>query len=163
MTHAENKVQWCLNKATKEGRKHRGLRKVKPDLHQVDDHMKKAEHDLEAMEHLVRGGFHDWAISAAFYAHYHCLLATLQKFGYESRNQECTFAAIELLIEQGKIRMSKDELLKIYAANMEDTAILGLRERFQYGTETLMEESKIQEILEQTKRFIERTKVVLQT
>lgn len=35
MSHAKNKVEWCLKKAEKElkeSRKHRGLVKTKPDL-----------------------------------------------------------------------------------------------------------------------------------
>lgn len=117
MTHAENKLNWCLRKAEKECHKHRGLRETKPNLHKVDDHVKKAEHNLEVMECLMAKEFNDWAINASFYAQYHCLLAILQKFGYESRNQECTFAAIEYLIEQGKIGLEKSDLHKIFATD----------------------------------------------
>ncbi len=167
MTHAENKLDWCLKKAEKEGRKHRGLREIKPDQHKADDHIKKAEHNLEVMQNLIQKGFNDWAINASFYTHYHCLLAVLQKFGYESRNQECTFAAIENLIEKEKIALKKSDLYKIFATDreerLEDADIVSLRERFQYGTETLYEEPRIQELLEQTKAFIEKTKSILQS
>jgi uncharacterized protein (UPF0332 family) len=91
----------------------------------------------------------------------------LQKFGYESRNQECTFAAIECLIEKGKIGLDKEDIRKIFATDKEDgleeADIVDLRERFQYGTETLVEKQKIQELYEQTKLFIEKAKSVLQT
>lgn len=167
MTHAENKLKWCLKKAENEGRKHRGLKQIKPDLHKADDHIKKSEHNLGVMRYLIDGGFYDWAINASFYAHYHCLLAILQKFGYESRNQECTFAAIEHLIEQGEISLQKTDLYKIFSADkgeeLEDTDIVDLREKFQYGTETLVEEQHIHDLLEQTKLFIEKIKVLLQT
>lgn len=167
MTHAGNKLDWCLRKASKEGLRHRGLRKILPDLHKADDHIKKALHNTAAMEHLMKGRFYDWAIHAAFYAHYHCLLAILQKFGYESRNQECTFAAIEYLIEQGLIKLAKEDLHTIFAADthdkLEESDIVDLREKFQYGTETLCEERKIKDLLEQTKIFIEKVKTVLQT
>ena len=164
MTHAENKLNWCLKKAEKEGRKHRGLREITPDLHKADDHIKKAEHNLAVMECLMQSEFNDWAVSASFYAHYHCLLAILQKFGYESRNQECTFAAIEHFIEQGKINLTKEDLHKIFAAQdeLKEADIINLREKFQYGTETLYEEQKTQELLKQTKIFIEKTKTILQ-
>ncbi len=134
MTHAENKIGWCLKKAEKEGIKHRGLREIKPDLHKADDNIKKAEHNLEVMESLIAQGFNDWAINASFYTNYHCLLAILHKFGYESRNQECTFAAIEYLIEQGKISLEKIDLHKIFATdkheNLEEADIVDLREHF---------------------------------
>lgn len=166
MTHAENKLNWCLRKAEREGQKHRGLKEITPDLHNADDHIKKAEHNLEVMRSMIDNGYSDWAVSASFYAHYHCLLAILQKFGYESRNQECTFAAIGWLIEQGKIGLKKQDLYRIFATDkknsIEDTDIVDLRERFQYGTETLCKEERIREMLEQTKLFIEKTKKTLQ-
>ena len=166
MTHAKNKVEWCLKKAEKEGRKHRGLCTTAPDASKADSHIAKAEHNIEVMKYLMRASFNDWAIHASFYAHYHCLLAILQKFGYESRNQECTFAAVEHLVEQGKIRMEKTSLNAIFASDRHDrlaeTDIVDLRERFQYGTETEYENRKIQELLEQTKQFIEKSKSILQ-
>lgn len=166
MTYSENKIKWCLKKAEKEGAKHRGLREIEPNLHRAEEHVKKAEHNLGAMEHLIRGRFDDWAIHAAFYAQYHCLMAILQKFGYESRNQECTFATVEYLIEQGKIDLAKEDLHKIFDADVHDKLadadIVDLRERFQYGTETFFQESKVNDLLKQTKNFIEKTKVILQ-
>jgi len=32
MSQVENKLKWCLNKAEKEGKEHRGLKKVQPDM-----------------------------------------------------------------------------------------------------------------------------------
>ncbi len=166
MTHANNKVEWCLKKAEKEGRKHRGLRVTAPDLRATEQHVGKAEHNLEVMQYLMAGGFHDWAIHAAFYAQYHCLLALLAKFGFESRNQECTFAAAELLIEQGKISLEIADVYAIFATDrrdrLETTDMVELRERFQYGTETRFEKEKIQELLAQASGFLEKTKVNLQ-
>ncbi len=166
MTHAENKLHWCLKKGEKEGRKHRGLRKIPLGAELAADHIRKAEHNLLVMEHLISVNFHDWAVHASFYAHYHCLLAVLHKFGYESRNQECTFAAVECLIEEEKITMEKSDLHSIFAADrhddLEQADIVGLREKFQYGTETSYEKKKLNELLEQTKSFIEKTKVIMQ-
>ncbi len=117
------------------------------------------------MGYLMQGGFNDWAVSASFYAHYHCLLAILQKLGYESRNQECTFAAIEYFIEQKKISMAKSDLYKVFATDkhdrLEDADIVNLREKFQYGTETLYEAQKIHELFEETRLFIETAKSIL--
>lgn len=166
MTHAENRVRWCLNKAGREGRKHRGLMRVEPDPAKADGHIAKAEHNLRAMEYLIRGGFSDWAIHASFYAHYHCLLAILQKHGYESRNQECTFAAVEALIEGGKVSMEKAELARVFSEGRdrgpEDPDMTGLRERFQYGIETAYGKRMMDELLGRTRAFIERAKAMLQ-
>ncbi len=168
MTHAENKLKWCLRKAEKEGIKHRGIKQITPNLHKAYDHIKKAEHNLMVMEYLMREKFNDWAIPAAFYSQYHCLLAILQKFGYESRNQECTFATTEYLIEQEKINLAKETLHKIFDFDIHEKLvdaadIVDLRERFQYGTETMVQEQKIKELLRETKNFIEKTKTILQT
>jgi uncharacterized protein (UPF0332 family) len=119
------------------------------------------------MRNMIDKGYSDWAVSASFYAQYHCLLAILQKSGYESRNQECTFAAVEWLIEQGNVSLEKQDLYRIFATDkkdrLEDADIVDLRERFQYGTETLCKEERIREMLEQTKLFIEKAKSILQS
>ncbi|HLC75057.1 MAG TPA: hypothetical protein VJH88_04355 [Candidatus Nanoarchaeia archaeon] len=118
------------------------------------------------MHYHIDGGYNDWAIHASFYAQYHCLLGILQKHGYESRNQECTFAAIEALIEEGRISLTKAELHRIFATDQRDklekTDIVELREQFQYGTETRIATEKIMALFEETKVFIEKVKVVLQ-
>ncbi|MBI2112535.1 hypothetical protein HYT52_03305 [Candidatus Woesearchaeota archaeon] len=106
MSHAKNKVEWCLNKAKRElqeGKKHRGLVKVNSNLEKARDHLAKAERNLKATLYFQKGGFTDWCSSSLFYVIYHCFLAILAKFGYETRNQECTFALIVSLIEDKKI------------------------------------------------------------
>jgi|SRR3989338_375696 len=105
MSHASNKVDWCLEKAKKElqlSERHRGLVKVKPNLDNARNHITKAEHNLAAISYFSEGGFSDWSMSAAFYSLYHCLLAIAQKFGYESGNQECTITLIKWLKENKK-------------------------------------------------------------
>ncbi|MEK6809106.1 MAG: hypothetical protein AABY40_00370, partial [Nanoarchaeota archaeon] len=101
------------------------------------------------------------------YTHSHCLLAILQKFGYESRNQECTFAVIESLIEEKKINMKKEELSKIFknenGDEIEIIDMVNLREQFQYGTETLFEEKRISEMQIEAIRFLEKTKTIIQS
>ncbi len=167
MTHAENKVEWCLRKAEKEGRKHRGLKKIVSNKEEAEKHIEKAEHNIQVMNYLIEGKFYDWVIPVAFYTHYHCLLAILQKFGYESRNQECTFAVIESLIEEKKINMKKEELSKIFknenGDEIEIIDMVNLREQFQYGTETLFEEKRISEMQIEAIRFLEKTKTIIQS
>ena len=97
MTHAANKMEWCLKKAEKEMKEsavHRGLRKISPSPNKAKEHMVKADHYLKATEYLKKGGFSDISASTVFYAMYHSLLAISASRGYESRNQECTFALI---------------------------------------------------------------------
>ena len=158
MAQVEDKLKWCINKAKKEGSKHRGLKEINPSKEKASRHLKKAEHNLKAMIYLSKGGFSDWAVSASFYSMYHCLLAILAKNGYESRNQECTFACVEHLIDTKKIDLDIKWLRKIYASdtsNLEGETIIKLREDFQYETDTVVGDPKIKKLLEETKRFIE--------
>ena len=86
MGQASNKLKYCINKAKTEGVKHRGIKVVEPNIVQAGKHIAKAQHNLKAMLYLIRGNFLDWAVNASFYSMYHCCLAILAKFGYESRN-----------------------------------------------------------------------------
>ena len=100
MSQAYSHIKWCLQKAKKEleqGKKHRGLVEKAPDLARAIAHLEKAEHNFKAITYFDVGGFSDWSVSAAFYVVYHCLLGILAKFGYESRNQECTLSAMHLI------------------------------------------------------------------
>ncbi|MEK6887704.1 MAG: hypothetical protein AABX14_02035, partial [Candidatus Aenigmatarchaeota archaeon] len=74
MSHPENKVEWCLKKGEKElkeGGKHRGLVRIKPDIKKARQHIAKAEHNLKLMIDLKNTEFSDWCGSAAFYSMYH--------------------------------------------------------------------------------------------
>lgn len=62
MAHLDDKLEWCLNKAKKEGRKHRGLRQIGPDEKLADEFMAKAEHNLDAMVYLIKGNFISFCI-----------------------------------------------------------------------------------------------------
>lgn len=138
MSHASNKVHWCLHKAKRELEEigvHRGLVTVEPDDKLAALHITKATHNLNAALFFGKNNYSDWSASAFFYCVYHCFLAILRKFGYESKNQECTIAAMEMLKEQGRIDI-EDRListLKMTQAR-DDGNIIKLREDFQYGT-----------------------------
>ena len=98
MSHAKNKVEWCIRKAQneiEEHNNHRGLVKIVPNIDKAKDHITKAEHNFKTTLYLKKGGYSDWCSSTLFYIIYHCFLSILSKQGYESRNQECTFALIE--------------------------------------------------------------------
>ena len=170
MSHAKNKVNWCLNKAKKElqeGKKHRGLVKVDADLEKAREHLAKAEHNLKATLYLQRGGYTDWCSSSLFYVIYHCFLAILSKFGYETRNQECTFALIAGLIEDKKITINQEDLEKVSTLNIIETqdspeTAVSIREEYQYSTKVSLENKEYQELLQLAKRILDKTKETLE-
>ena len=140
MSQAANQVKWCLNKARErlaEGKKHRGLVEVKTDLKMAAMHLEKAEHNLNAIAAFARIGFSDWSVSAAFYSIYHCFLAILARYGYESMNQDCTIAAIQHFKEQGKVSVEERfiEALQSHAEvkDQHEHSVIELREDYQYG------------------------------
>ena len=167
MSLAKSKVDWCLNKAEKELKgtgKHRGLVTVKPDLGKARDFVSKAEHYLRATEYLKRGDFSDISASTVFYSMYHCLLAIAEKFGYESRNQDCTFHLINSLIEEGKIGLEEELLSKIASLDVkthDGKTSTEIREQYQYGTELSMKDNTYKELLQLAKEIIIKTKEIL--
>lgn len=137
MSQVSNKVKWCLNKAQKELEEsglHRGLVLGQKDKAMALQHIAKAEHNLRAATFFEQNGYGDWSASAIFYCIYHCFLAVLRYEGYESRNQECTIAVIELLKEEGKIPID-DKLINAIKITSQDeeASVIKLRENFQYG------------------------------
>ena len=103
----QSKIEKCL-KSGLVGERHKGLRKIEPSEERIIGHISKAMHNYKAMIFFQRNGFSDWSASAAFYCLYHSLLALIAKEGYESRNQSCTFALVEQMIENGKVSLTKD-------------------------------------------------------
>lgn len=169
MSHAKNKVDWCLRKAKnelKESDKHKGLIKTRADLQKVREHIKKAEHNLKLMIHLKNNNFSDWCGPAAFYSVYHCLLAISLKFGYESRNQECTFALIYSLIEDNKISLDRGMVEMVAALDVKESSgsatITDIREQYQYGTELSLEDKSYEELLEFAKRMLGKAKEIIE-
>lgn len=154
MSRAKNVVKWCLNKAKSEiekGEMHRGLIEIKPDEKLAWDYVKKAEHNLEAFIYNKEGGFYDWTINIGFYVMYHCCLAILTKFGYESRNQECTLALIENLIEDNKLDEDFRKYLEAIKSagkdKKEEEQIQQMREKYQYTPIVEIDIQKVDELL----------------
>src|SRR3989338_4511120 len=147
MSQASRKLDWCLNKAKRElegAGLHRGLVEKEPDLAIAGRHLIKAEHNLDAALYFEKGGYSDWSMSAFFYCAYHCFLAILRKYGYESRNQECTLATIEMLREEGHIKIDPQfiDMLNLAKRSEIDYSIIQIREEFQYGTEREYKDEK---------------------
>ena len=170
MSHAKNKVEWCLNKAKKElqeGKKHRGLIKIDVDLEKAREHLAKAERNLKVTFHLQRGGYTDWCSSSLFYVIYHCFLAIVAKFGYETRNQECTFALIASLVEEKKITIRQEDLEKVTTLSITETqesseTAVSIREDYQYSTKVSLENNEYQELLQLAKYILDKTKETLE-
>ena len=169
MSQASDKVRWCLNKAKKELEEsdlHRGLVKIEKDTELARKHITKAEHNLKAAIYFEKGGFSDWSASGFFYCIYHCFLAILRKFGYESRNQECTIAVIEMLKEEGKINIDEKFIntLKITKAEeIHESSIIKLREDFQYNTDLNFKEKEVfDKLIKLCKEAIDKTREIIQ-
>ncbi|MBS3090271.1 hypothetical protein J4433_00695 [Candidatus Pacearchaeota archaeon] len=168
MSHAKNKIDWCLKKAERELKKsgkHRGLIKTNPELEKAREYIKKAEHYLMATDYLKKGNFSDISVSTVFYSMYHCLLAIAAKFGYESGNQECTFALIHSLIEDSKIDFEKELLDRIASLDIEksrEKTSVEIREQYQYGTSLSIKDNLYKELFELAKEIISKTKTIIE-
>jgi len=168
MSQASNKVKWCLKKAKKELEEsdmHRGLVKTDSNIELAKKHIIKAEHNLKAALYFEKGGFSDWSASAFFYCIYHCFLAITVKFGYESRNQECTIALVEMLKEEEKIDIDEKFIntLKIEKAEeRHQSNIIKLRENFQYATDLdFKEKEEFKKLVELCKEAINKTRDII--
>ena len=166
MPKAKKMVEWCLSKAKKEiaeGKKHRGLVKVQPDSSLAKAFLEKAEHNLEVFQHNQKKGYYDWCINMGFYCMYHCCLAIITKFGYESRNQECTLALVESLIADKKLEEDFRAYIEaIKSSNNEgEEKILNMREKYQYTPIIKIDEQKVQELLKLCQDMIKDTKGVV--
>ena len=168
MSHIYNKIKWCLKKAEKELENsdlHRGLIKTGENIESANKHIIKAEHNLKAAIYFEKGGFSDWSTSAFFYCIYHCFLSILRKFGYESRNQECTIAVIEMLKEEEKINIDEKFIntLKITKSEeIHESSIIKLREEFQYNTDLhFKEKGEFNKLIELCKEAIDKTRDII--
>ena len=157
----KNKLDKCFKEGEKEGERHKGLRKIGINKELIDKHLEKAAHNLNAVSEFKNIGYSDWSASAAFYALYHCLLALLIKFGYQSRNQNCTFAFVEDLINRKKIPLNLEELKEIFDRDItEDLShsekILDIRETMQYSFKTSLNDKEFNKLLERTKLLFDK-------
>ena len=153
-----------LSKCFKEGEngeRHKGLRKIPISEEKIKGHLNKAIHNFKAMTAFQKIGFSDWSASASFYCLHHSLLALIAKEGYESRNQSCTFAFIEDMIDKEKISLSKNELKEIFDADVTEdlehsNKILDIRENMQYSVKTALEQEEFLELKERTKALFDK-------
>lgn len=157
-------IQEKLKKCFKEGERrewHKGLKRIEISEEKVKGHLNKAIHNFKAMISFQKTGFSDWSASASFYCLYHCLLALIAKDGFESRNQNCTFALIEDMINNKKISLSKEDLKEIFDSDVTEdlehsNKILDIRENMQYSIKTSLEQEEFLELKERTKTLFDK-------
>ena len=159
----KDKLKKCLKEGETGGERHKGLRKIEVNQDLIDKHLQKAAHNLNGITDFKNIGYSDWSASASFYTLYHCLLALIIKFGYQSRNQSCTFAFVEDLINQGKISLKLEDLREVFDKDItEDLThsekILDIRETMQYSFRTSLNEEEFNRLLNRTKVLFDKIK-----
>lgn len=156
----QNKLKDCL-KQGEQGERHKGLRRITPSAERINGHVKKAVHNFNAIDIFKKDGYSDWSASASFYSLYHLLLALIVKKGFESRNQNCTFALIENMINQKEISLTKEELKEIFDKDITEdlqhsNKILDIRENMQYSIKTYLKEQEFLSLKERTKALFDK-------
>lgn len=163
-----DKLNKCFEEGKRAGERHQGLKEIKPNLIRSNLHLVKSLHNFEAMVNFHETGFSDWSASAAFYTLYHGLLAILAKYGYESRNQSCTFVLIEDLIINNEIKnLTVSDLKEIFdkdvTSDLEHSMkILDIREHMQYSTKTSLVEEEFQLLRKRTKELLDKIRLELE-
>ena len=145
MSQIDSHLKWCLKDP-------RRLKKVLPDLELAQSHLKKSEHNREVMQDLEKLKHYDWALNAGYYAIYHCFLAILAKFGYETRNQSCSLTALLSLIEEGKLSLDRDLVLQFDTLEVDpqatDATAREKREVATYGVGTSIDTRALDRVRE---------------
>lgn len=156
------KLKKCFEEGNKKNERHQGVRKVVPSLALMDAHLKKSIHNFEAMSDFHTMKYSDWSASAAFYTLYHGLLSLLAQRGYESRNQSCTFAIIQDMVNKGEIKeISLSDIKEIFDKDItfdlaHSNKILDIREQMQYSTKTTLAEEEFQVLKKRTKELFDK-------
>jgi len=156
----KDKLKKCLKEGER-NKRHKGLRKINLSEKDINGYIKKAIHNFNEIDVFYRTGYSDWSASASFYSLYHLLLALISKKGFESRNQSCTFALIEDMINKKEINLTKDELKEIYdkdvTKNLEHSRkILDIRENMQYSVKTFLEKQEFEHLKQRTKFLFDK-------
>lgn len=145
MPQIDKHLKWCMNDP-------RRLIKIKPDLDLAQKHVKKSEYNYGVVQTLERLKIYDWALNVGFYAIYHCFLAILAKYGYESKNQACTITVLLTLINEKKLNLDKDLVTQFDTLDIEknitNPTVRESREISTYGVETSVDLQQLKKIKE---------------
>jgi len=143
MPQIENHLEWCLSNKKR-------LVKTKPNKILAQAHLNKSEYNYSVLLLLEKQKIYDWALNVGFYAIYHCFLAILAKYGYESRNQSCTLSLLLKLIKEDKLILSKDLVLQFdtLEINPSSPTVRMERETSTYGIGTSIDLQQINKLKE---------------
>ena len=145
MPQIDEHLKWCL-------KDQRRLIKTRSNLDLAQKHVKKSEHNYGVVQTLERLKIYDWALNVGFYAIYHCFLAILAKYGYESRNQACTITVLLSLINEKKLGLDTDLVTQFDTLDVEkniiNPTIRESRELSTYGVETSIDLQQLKKIKE---------------
>ena len=143
MSQVEKHLEWCLRDAKR-------LVIVTPNIALAEKHLAKSEYNYRVLLTLEESAIYDWALNVGFYAIYHCFLAILAKYGYQSRNQSCTVTALLRLIDERKLDFEKDLVLRFdvlaIEGEVENATVRRDREVSTYGIETSIDLKRLEEI-----------------
>jgi uncharacterized protein (UPF0332 family) len=143
MPQVDEHLKWCLKDP-------RRLVKTRPDLELAKKHLEKSVYNHGVVQALERLKVYDWALNVSFYAIYHCFLAILAKYGYDSRNQACTISVLLTLIDEKKLEMDNDLIAQFDVLDAEkditNPTIRESRELSTYGVETSVDLQQVKRI-----------------
>ncbi len=147
MPQIDEHLKWCLKDP-------RRLIKTKPNITLAREHIKKSEYNYGVVQSLEKLKKYDWALNVGFYSIYHCFLALLAKYGYESRNQTCTITVLLALINEKKLDLNKDLVTQFDTLDAEKSitnpTVRESRETSTYGVKTSVD----LQLLKRTKELI---------
>ncbi len=145
MSQIDEHLKWCLKDL-------RRLIKTKPNIVLAQKHVKKSEYNYGVVQSLEKLKKYDWALNIGFYSIYHCFLALLAKYGYESRNQVCTITVLLTLINEKKLDLDKDLVTQFDSLDTEkdiiNPTVRESREISTYGIETSVDLQQLKRIKE---------------
>src|SRR3989344_1907362 len=143
MPQIEEHLKWCLKDPKR-------LVEIKSDFDLAQKHLTKSEYNYGVMQTLEKLKIYDWAFNVGFYALYHCFLAILAKYGYQSRNQACTVTVLLTLIDEKKLELDKDLVSQFdtldVEKNISDLTVRENREISTYGVETSIDLQQLKKI-----------------
>ena len=131
MSQIDEHLKWCLKDAKR-------LVKTKSDLDLAQKHVKKSEYNYGVVQTLERLKMYDWAFNVGFYSIYHCFLAILSKYGYESRNQK---------LDLDKDLVTQFDTLDV-EKNITNPTVRERRELSTYGVETSIDLEQLKKMKE---------------
>lgn len=140
MSQVDNHFKWCI-KDTKR------LIKITPNESLAKQHLKKSEYNVEVMDDLEKLKRYGWALNVGFYSIYHCFLAILTKYGYESKNQSCSITVLLKLIDKNKLEFDKDLVLQFDTLDVDKEEIKPtIRQKREISTYGVVSEIDIEQL-----------------